>query len=177
MPGDDEICGSLFSHINLEDRVRADHPLRPIREIANAALAALSGDLAALYSGIGRPLAPREEFAAGVLLSALGTATDGADRISLVCQDRPRRPGVGHSSFSKNREHLLAGEIAAKLLTAVLSQPRVKRLLGSRLSRQGRAGLPPDRARGLGGVCLRLRHGRRQARILPDHRLLPLGLR
>ena len=42
MRGDDELSGSLFSYIDLEDRVRADHPLRPIREIANAALAALS---------------------------------------------------------------------------------------------------------------------------------------
>jgi hypothetical protein len=51
MRGDDGICVSLFSYIDLEDRVRADHPLRPIREIANAALATLSGDFAALYSG------------------------------------------------------------------------------------------------------------------------------
>ena len=38
MRGDDEICGSLFSYVDVEDRVRADHPLRVIREIANAAL-------------------------------------------------------------------------------------------------------------------------------------------
>jgi hypothetical protein len=55
MRGDDEICGNLLSYIDLEDRVRADHPLRPIREIANAALAELSSDFAALYSGMGRP--------------------------------------------------------------------------------------------------------------------------
>ncbi|HZD89319.1 MAG TPA: hypothetical protein VE224_04420, partial [Pseudolabrys sp.] len=48
MRGDDEICGSLFSYIDLEDRIRAEHPLRPIRAIANAALATLSGDFAAL---------------------------------------------------------------------------------------------------------------------------------
>jgi hypothetical protein len=35
----------------------------------------------------------------------------------------------GHSTFSKNRERLLEGDIAAKLLSAVLSQPPVKRLL------------------------------------------------
>jgi hypothetical protein len=33
----DEIRGSLFSYIGLERRVRLDHPLRAIREIANAA--------------------------------------------------------------------------------------------------------------------------------------------
>ena len=36
-----------------------------------------------------------------------------------------------HSTFSKNRDRLLDGEIAAKFLTAVLAQPRVKRLLSS----------------------------------------------
>ncbi|MGH7048127.1 MAG: IS5/IS1182 family transposase, partial [Stellaceae bacterium] len=50
MRGDDEICGSLFSYIDLENRVRADHPLRVIREVANAALAALSGGFEPLYS-------------------------------------------------------------------------------------------------------------------------------
>jgi transposase len=36
-----------------------------------------------------------------------------------------------HSTFSKNRDRLLEGDIAAKLLGAVLAQPRVKRLLGT----------------------------------------------
>jgi hypothetical protein len=48
MPGDDENSGSLFSYIDLEARVRADHPLRPIREIANIALAGLASKFAAL---------------------------------------------------------------------------------------------------------------------------------
>jgi Transposase domain (DUF772)/Transposase DDE domain len=36
-----------------------------------------------------------------------------------------------HSTFSKNRDRLLEGDIAAKFLSAVLAQPRVKRLLNS----------------------------------------------
>jgi hypothetical protein len=39
MRGSDKRSGELFSYVNLEDRVRRDHPLRAIREIANAALA------------------------------------------------------------------------------------------------------------------------------------------
>ena len=46
MRGDDGICGSLFSYIDLEKRVRADHPLRVIRQIVNAALKSLSGEFA-----------------------------------------------------------------------------------------------------------------------------------
>jgi transposase len=36
-----------------------------------------------------------------------------------------------HSTFSKNRERLLEGDIVAKFLSAVMAQPRVKRLLSS----------------------------------------------
>jgi transposase len=70
MRGDDEISGSLFSYIDLEDRVRADHPLRSTREIANAASAALSGDFAVLYSGMGRPSVPPEKLLWAMLLHA-----------------------------------------------------------------------------------------------------------
>lgn len=55
MRGDDEVCGGPFSYIGLATRVRADHRLRVMREIANTALASLSRELAALYSGLGRP--------------------------------------------------------------------------------------------------------------------------
>jgi len=40
-------------------------------------------------------------------------------------------PAWDHSSFSKNRNRLLEGEIAAKFLAAVVAQPKVKRLLSS----------------------------------------------
>src|SRR5215831_15451681 len=55
MRGDDQICGHLFSYIDLEARVETEHPLRAIREIANTALAALTDEFEALYSGLGRP--------------------------------------------------------------------------------------------------------------------------
>ena len=49
MRGSDEQSESLFSYVDLEARVRRDHRLRPVREIANAALADLNDDCAALY--------------------------------------------------------------------------------------------------------------------------------
>jgi hypothetical protein len=55
MRGSDESLGSLFSYVNLEARVRGDHPLRLIREIANTALSDLSRALTALYTDFGRP--------------------------------------------------------------------------------------------------------------------------
>jgi len=74
MRGDDEKSGSLFSNIDLEARVRADHPLRPIRELANAALAALSADFAALYPGLGRPSIAPEKLLRAMLLQAIRCA-------------------------------------------------------------------------------------------------------
>jgi hypothetical protein len=50
MRSDDVICGSVFSHIDLEKRIRADHPPRVIRTIANASLKSLSGEFQKLYS-------------------------------------------------------------------------------------------------------------------------------
>ena len=70
MRGDDEISGSLFSYIDLEQRVRIDHPLRAIREIANAALERLSRDFARLYSGMGRPSIAPEKLLRAMLLQA-----------------------------------------------------------------------------------------------------------
>jgi hypothetical protein len=58
MRGDDTICGSLFSYIDLEKRIRADHPLRVIRTIANVALKSLSGGFQKLYSPLGRESIP-----------------------------------------------------------------------------------------------------------------------
>src|SRR4051812_49060934 len=140
MRGDDKICGRLFSYIDLEDRVRADHPLRSIREIANTALAALSGDFAALYSSIGRPSVPPEKLLRAMLLQAFYSVRSERQLMERIEFDLLFRWFVGigiddpvwdHSAFTKNRDRLLEGEIAAKFLEAVLSQPRVKRLLSS----------------------------------------------
>jgi len=58
--GSDERTGSLFSYVDVERRMRKDHPLRAIRKLVDDALFAMDGDLAALYSGIGRPsIAPQ----------------------------------------------------------------------------------------------------------------------
>jgi hypothetical protein len=47
--------GGLFSYVDLEVRIPADHPLWPIRATVDDALSALSGEFEALYSHLGRP--------------------------------------------------------------------------------------------------------------------------
>jgi hypothetical protein len=76
MRGLDDRTGSLFSYVDLEARVRRDHPLRPIREIVNAALAALDGDFAELYAaGFGRPSIAPECGCFGRCCCRLSTAS------------------------------------------------------------------------------------------------------
>jgi transposase len=141
MRGSDERSGSLFSYVDLEARVGVGHPLRPIREIANAALAELTGDFSALYAQrLGRPSIAPEKLLRAMLLQAfygLRSERQLMDRLEFDLLFRwfvglgVDDPAWDHSSFSKNRDRLLAGEIAAKFLSAVLAQPKVKRLLSS----------------------------------------------
>jgi transposase len=140
MRGTDRRSGELFSYVDLEQRVRTDHPLRLIREVVSTALAALSGDFARLYSGMGRPSIAPEMLLRAMLLQAFYSIRSERQLMERLEFDLLFRWFVGlgldepvwdHSSFSKNRDRLLAGDIAAKLLAAVLAQPRVKRLLSS----------------------------------------------
>ncbi|MGB7589344.1 MAG: IS5 family transposase [Solirubrobacterales bacterium] len=140
MRGTDKRSGELFSYVDLEARVRRDHPLRPIREIANSALADLSGEFAALYSGMGRPSIAPEMLLRAMLLQAFYSVRSERQLMERLEFDLLFRWFVGlgvddpawdHSTFSKNRDRLLDGEIAAKFLVAVLAQPQVKKLLSS----------------------------------------------
>jgi hypothetical protein len=92
MRGDDEICGSLFSYIDLEERVRADHPLRAIREIVNAALVVLSRDFAALYSGMGRPSIAPEKLLRAMAPSVIAIGRSAKCRIMSSAANRSAWP-------------------------------------------------------------------------------------
>lgn len=70
MRGSDRRSGELFSYVDLEQRVRLDHPLRAIRSVVNEALDALSGEFAPLYSGMGRPSIAPEMLLRAMLLQA-----------------------------------------------------------------------------------------------------------
>jgi transposase len=140
MRGSDERTGSLFSYVDLEARVRGDHPLRTIRRIANAALSNLSKAFDELYTDFGRPSIAPEKLLRAMLLQAFYGIRSERQMMERLEFDLLFRWFVGlgvddpvwdHSVFSKNRERLLEGEIAAKFLAAVLTQPKVKQLLSS----------------------------------------------
>jgi transposase len=138
--GGDDQTGELFSYVDLEARVRPNHPLRAIRAIVNEALSALERDFAALYSPIGRPSIPPEKLLRAMLLQAFYSIRSERLLMERLEYDLLFRWFVGigiddaawdHSVFSKNRDRLLEGELAAKFLNAVLAQPKVKKLLST----------------------------------------------
>src|SRR3984957_18216830 len=140
MRGSDERTGSLFSYVDLDSRVGGDHPLRTIRGIVNAALSDLSRAFSALYTEFGRPSIAPEKLLRAMLLQAFYGIRSERQLMERLEFDLLFRWFVGlgvddlawdHSTFSKNRDRLLEGEIAAKFLLAVLAQPQVKRLLSS----------------------------------------------
>ena len=138
MRGQDSRSGSLFSYVDLEQRVRSDHPLRTIRTLVNEALASLDGRFGEIYSEIGRPSIPPEQLLRAMLLQAFYSVRSERQLMEQLDFNLLFRWFVGlgvddpvwdASTFSKNRDRLLDGSVAAAFLSAVLAIPRVKRLL------------------------------------------------
>src|SRR5215218_7874056 len=73
MRGSDKRSGSMFSYVDLEVRVRRDHPLRAIRQLADAALESLTAAFGELYARTGRPSIPPEMLLRAMLLQAFYT--------------------------------------------------------------------------------------------------------
>jgi transposase len=140
MRGNDGVAGSLFSYVDLEKRIRPDHPLRVIRGVVNATLVAMSAEFDALYSPIGRESIPPERLLRALLLQAFYTIRSERQLVERIEFDLLFRWFVGlgmddpvwdATTFTKNRDRLLAGELAAKFLAAVLAQPKVRALLSN----------------------------------------------
>jgi transposase len=138
MRGEDRQTAGMFSYVSCEARVPADHPLRAIRAIVGAALEELSPRFETLYAKAGRPSIAPEKLLRALLLQAFYTIRSERQLIEQLDYNLLFRWFVGLSMdaavgdvtvFTKNRERLLAGDVAAQFLSAVLNQPRVRVLL------------------------------------------------
>jgi transposase len=135
MRGRDEGSEGLFSYVRLEERVPRDHPLRAIRSLADAALARLSSRFDALYAGGGRP-----SIAPEMLLRAFFSVRSERQLMEQIDYNLlyrwfvglPMDAAVWHPTvFSHNRDRLMDAEVAHAFLGALMSLPRVRRLLSS----------------------------------------------
>lgn len=138
MRGGDERTGSLFSYVDLEARVPAGHPLRAMRRLVNASLAALDGSFDGLYAKTGRPSIAPERLLRAVLLQMLYSIRSERQLMDRLEFDLLFRWFVGlgiddavwHPTvFTHNRDRVLTTEVAQGFLSALLAQPAVKKLL------------------------------------------------
>jgi len=140
MRGEDQRSEGFFSYVRLETRIPADHPLRAIRELVDAALRELSGSFDRLYAREGRPSIAPERLLRALLLQAFYTVRSERQLMEQLDYNLLFRWFVGLSTddavwdatvFCKNRDRLLDGEIANKFFVAVLTLPQVRKLLSS----------------------------------------------
>ena len=128
MRGADERAGAMFSYVSLEDRVPADHPLRAIRRITDRALERLSPRFGTLYVQFGRPSIPPEQLLRALLLQALYTIRSERQLMEQLDYNLLFRWFVGlgiddavwsPTTFTKNRDRLLNGDVAAGFFEAI----------------------------------------------------------
>ena len=138
MRGDDPRHESMFSYVTPEQRVRADHPLRPIRRMTDAALTRLSSRFDRLYSTTGRPSIPPEQLLRALLLQMLYSIRSERLLVEELDYSVLYRWFVGLSlddpmwdatTFTKNRDRLLAGDIADAFFAEVLAAIKADGLL------------------------------------------------
>jgi len=138
MRGDDPRHDGMFSYITPEARVRADHPLRPIRAMTDAALQRLSPRFDRLYSSIGRPSIPPEKLLRALLLQLLYSIRSERLLMEELDYNILYRWFVGLSlddpiwdatTFTKNRDRLLDGDVADAFFTEVLAAIKADGLL------------------------------------------------
>jgi transposase len=141
MRGSDREQGSMFSYVALEKRIPQDHPLRPMREMVDAALKRLSPRFSSVYADRGRPSIPPERLLRALLLQVLFSIRSERLLMEQLEYNLLFRWFVGlgiddpvwvPTVFTKNRDRLLQGEVAEELFEAVLAQGQAHGLLSSK---------------------------------------------
>jgi transposase len=138
MRGEDIQQHDLFIYGSLEQRVPADHPLRPIRTMVDEALKLLDGRFEEIYEEDGRKSIPPERLLRALLLQMLYTVRSERMLMEQLEYNLLFRWFVGLSAnepvwhptvFTKNRDRLLEGVVAEEFFSLVVHQARQKRLL------------------------------------------------
>ena len=138
MRGHDEQTHHMFSDLSPEQRVPADHPLRAVRALTDHALQTMSRRFAGLYAKTGRPSIPPEQLLRALLLQVLYTIRSERLLLEELNDNLLFRWFVGlkmddpvwhPTTFTKNRDRLLAGDVAAAFVDAVQAHARAAGLL------------------------------------------------
>jgi transposase len=138
MRGHDHQAAHLFSYVSPEQRIPADHPLRAIRQMTDRVLATLSPKFTRMYSKIGRPSIAPEKLLRALVLQVLYTVRSERMLMEQLEYNLLFRWFVGlniddpvwdPTVFSKNRDGLLASNVAALFFQAVLNDAKARGLV------------------------------------------------
>src|SRR6267142_4476454 len=137
MRGDNADPGAMFSYIRPAQRVPQDHPLRAIRAMTDRALQALSPEFDRLYSKVGRPSIPPERLLRASLLQYFYGIRSERLLMEQLEYNLLFRWFVGlgmddrvwdATTFTKNRERLLSGDLAQRFLEEIVAEARSRGL-------------------------------------------------
>jgi transposase len=140
MRGADYQQSGIFSYISAEKRVPKDHPLRAVRAMVDVALRNMGPQFDAMYAKVGRPSIPPEKLLRALLLQVLYTVRSERMLMEQLDYNLLFRWFVGMNIddpvwdvtvFTKNRERLLAADVAKTLFAEVLEQARSRALLST----------------------------------------------
>ena len=138
MRGDDQDSSGMFSYLSAEQRIPKDHPLRALRRMVDAVLEELSPQFSKLYATVGRPSIPPEKLLRTLLLQVLYTVRSERLLMEQLDYNMLFRWFVGlnmddsvwdPTTFTKNRQRLIDGDIARGFFTKVLDLARDQHLL------------------------------------------------
>ena len=122
---------ALFHTFHVEDRIRADHPLRDVKRRVDRILAALSAEFAKCYSRIGRPSVPPERLLKAQLLLSLYSIRSERQLCERIDTDllfrwfldlQPSEEAFDHAVFSHNRKRLDDGDLTRAFFDAVVAE-------------------------------------------------------
>jgi transposase len=140
MRGQDDRSEGFFAYVRLEERIPPDHPLRPIKALADEALGALSRRFDGLYSSMGRPSIAPEMLLRATLLQAFFSVRSERmlmEQINYNLLFRwfvglPMDAEVWHPTvFTHNRDRLMEADVAREFLAALLALSQVRKLLSN----------------------------------------------
>lgn len=140
MRGSDNKQQKIFSYISVEERISDKHPVRFLRTAIDEILSELSADFDQLYSTGGRPSIPPEQLLRALLLQILYTVRSERQLMEQLNYNLLFRWFVGlnmddpvwdPTTFSKNRDRFLDGDIAAKFFSRVLGLAKEAQLLSN----------------------------------------------
>jgi len=201
MRGDEQYQEEMFSYGSLSQRVPLDHPLRRVRAMADEAMGCLKTRFEQMYSKMGRPSVPPEQLLRALLLQMLYSVRSERMLVEQMEYNLLFRWFVGlrmndrvwdPTSFSKNRERLLSGEVAQVFFSAVVASARQLRLLSeehftvdgtlveawaSEKSYQPKDGPPPPKGNGSGHRGSVLKSDTHESKTDPEARLYRKSLR